>query len=199
MQKELTVTSNNQTVKGTWGQATNPFDGVVPLVIFATIEDDVKKTEIYTNFLNNSGILTFAFKAKDIDEAKKFFRASFEELRGEDAVASEYIVFAGFGDAGRAAALTASEIGNSVRGLFLMAPTFVPEDILKVEKYNGEVAILAGTEDDDVNLDNLETVASRMPHAEVLQVRGGKHVYGEREVDRAQMLLRTFVMTALNK
>lgn len=115
MEKEMTLISAKGKLKGIWGEAVNPIEGITPLVILAKIGD---KDQAYwlSRYLNDAGILTFTFEAEDAASAISGYHLAFDELRNDDRVASEYIVFAGYGEAGNAAAVAASEIGRSVPG-----------------------------------------------------------------------------------
>lgn len=56
--------------------------------------------EAISQVLNAAGILTFTFKSESIESAVKALEVVFTELRQDDRVASEYIVFTGYGEAG---------------------------------------------------------------------------------------------------
>ncbi|MDD6720079.1 MAG: dienelactone hydrolase family protein [Lactobacillus porci] len=198
MQQEMTIKHDNLEVQGIWGQATNPIDGAAPLVIFAGVKGEDANDAAEAQYLNDAGIQTFAFEADSFEAAKKDLPAVFEELRQKDQVASEYIVLVGFGQGGRAAALAASRLGKSVSGIFLMAPVFMPSDLLELKKYQGVAYVLAGSLDGEAPMSNLSLAAKTLPRGELLEIRDAKHAYRLQDVERAAMLLRTLVMTALN-
>ncbi|WP_201346780.1 alpha/beta hydrolase, partial [Lactobacillus nasalidis] len=151
-----------------------------------------------SRYLNDSGILTFTFEAADYASALAGYHLAFDELRADDRVASEYIAFAGYDLAGRAAGVAASEIGRSVRGVFLMSPVLEAGDEDKIQAYPGRGYIVAGSEDDQAPLAGLEQLAKQMKQGELLQMRGAGHEYRPEDWERAGMLLRTWVLTGLN-
>ena len=195
MEKEMTLISAKGKLKGIWGEAVNPIEGMTPLVILAKTGD---KDQAYwlSRYLNDAGILTFTFEAEDAASAISGYHLAFDELRNDDRVASEYIVFAGYGEAGDAAAVAASEIGRSVRGIFLMSP--VIKDWDKIKGYQGRSYIVAGSDDDQAPLASLEMMAKQLKQGELLQMRGAGHDYREEDWERAGILLRTWVLTGLN-
>ena len=196
MEKEMTLISAKGKLKGIWGEAVNPIEGMTPLVILAKTGD---KDQAYwlSRYLNDAGILTFTFEAEDAASAISGYHRAFDELRNDDRVASEYIVFAGYGEAGNAAAVAASEIGRSVRGIFLMSP--VIKDWDKIKGYQGRSYIVAGSDDDQAPLASLEMMAKQLKQGELLQMRGAGHDYREEDLERAGILLRTWVLTGLNE
>ncbi|MFR0600732.1 alpha/beta hydrolase [Lactobacillus equicursoris] len=192
MTKEMTIIGQGLTVKGKFGEPVNPVDGVAPLVIQPIIEDG-DKSEAISQVLNAAGILTFTFKSESIESAVKALEVVFTELRQDDRVASEYIVFTGYGEAGRASLLAANNLGASVGGIFLMAPAVKVEDLRST--YPGQAMILASSQDEVVPVHNLEEVAKKLKHGQVLEIRDGHHEYRVQDLDRASLLLRTFIMT----
>ena len=59
------------------------------------------------------------------------------KIAPKDQVASEYIVLAGFGQAAGPLPWRPVRLGKSVSGIFLMAPVFMPSDLLELKKYQG--------------------------------------------------------------
>ena len=55
--------------------------------------------------------------------------------------------------------------------------------------------ILASSQDEVVPVHNLEEVAKKLKHGQVLEIRDGHHEYRVQDLDRASLLLRTFIMT----
>ena len=70
MEKEMTLISAKGKLKGIWGEAVNPIEGITPLVILAKTGD---KDQAYwlSRYLNDAGILTFTFEADDAASATR--------------------------------------------------------------------------------------------------------------------------------
>lgn len=196
MQEPLTVERENISVNGYWG-SNSKITTKAPLVIWAEDEES-KNTAEYADYLNEKGVLTFRYNiAGTFDEAINQLKAIFDTLRLSEEVAGEYIIFAGYGTAARVAAITAEQIGKSVKGLILLTPEFSPEDKIKMKNYTGATMIVNGTDDAENPLKDVDKVAKEMPNADLLEIRGGHHQYTKEDIERVKGLMQAFMYTAL--
>ncbi len=198
MHKKLELKKDGKTVMGQLDGPELPEGKVAPLIIFDQIAHQASLSKTYRDLLTKQGALTFTFTAKNIEDAQEKIEVAFACLRERSEVYGEMILLAGQAQGARAAMLSAIDLGASVKGLILLSPSFLSQDLKRLGNYPGHALVTAASQDDIIPLDQIKKATQLMAHGDFIELRKEGHVYSDDAINRVAHLIQLFIVTTLN-